>query len=255
MALTGAISDEHNERATNLRERATLQLIGIICQRQDRPKVKPALQALAYFLQKDVVTVSSLTELYLRTSPEHREKRETTDLEVLHGVFASFLAWVVHHDTALSAGHLIRSFLGAKRRQRNAGDETGISLLWMRPVIDTLRDWPDRLQEFKTHVFPYCFLPDTTDYLAFLSFLHFGRHVQTAALLPAIFRTFDGDDHKMSKSEEFSILLAAIQTGKELGIVKDVGRFSEAKLCAVTESRTKIIDSTKVSRLRRAYYI
>jgi hypothetical protein len=111
----------------------------------------------------------------------------------------------------------------------SAAQKDGVSPLWIEPVVRTLHEWPDRMQEFKTHVFPHCFLPDVDEYLRFLSYLRFGTHLQSNDALPIALRTFEGHDNGLSESEEFRALLAAIEAGKELNMVRDNGEFSYSR--------------------------
>jgi hypothetical protein len=105
-------------------------------------------------------------------------------------------------------------------------DGEAISPLWIEPVVEILHIWNDRVQEFKTHVFPNCFLPDINEYLRFLSYLHFGRHVTAKGSLPEILSVYEDKNNGLKPQEEFQILLAALQSGKELGIIKDVGEWT-----------------------------
>lgn len=223
ITLTSILLQNQNERAIELQEQAIVTLIDIICQRQDRVKVKPALQALAHFLQKDVVTIPKLVDAYANTASQPPNTPEgEASVPIL---FKAFLSWVVHHDTALSAGHLIKNFLAQLRRtslQDASNAEDSIASIWTKPVVDCLHQWPDRIQEFKTHVFPHCFLPNIDEFVQFLSYLHFPRHVGKP--IPTSLSAHDTDKNVLEDFEEFRILLAAIQTGKELGIIKDVGK-------------------------------
>lgn len=223
LVLTSAITRDESPRAFELRRQAATTLLDIICGRQDRLKVKPALQGLAHFLLRDVVSISQLLELHgelLGRVPG------ATDSNSSKTLFQAFLAWIVHHDTCLSAGHLIKNFLIHARKSSDyvaIVQDEAISPLWIEPVVTTLRSWPDRMQEFKTHVFPYCFLPNIDEYLRFLSYLHFSTHLQSSAATPEALHTLVERKNGLSKSEEFRILLAAIEAGKELSIVRDAG--------------------------------
>jgi hypothetical protein len=224
LVLTSVITKDRSSRAVELRTRATASFLNIICEREDRVKVKPALQGLAQFLLRDVVSIAQLVELFsdlLKRSPNAEHKTVTSQT-----VFKTFLAWIVHHDTSLSAGHLVRNFLIQARRSPGYAEDKGdnaISPFWIEPVVQTLHEWPDRIQEFKTHVFPHCFQPDISEYTRFLVYLRFELHVPYKGALPEQFY-FPGKSQSLIEgSEEFSILLAAIATGKELTIVKDGG--------------------------------
>jgi hypothetical protein len=198
----------------------------IICQRQDRLQVKPALQGLAYFLQKGLTTVPDLVALY-SSKIITQDPYSLPTSRIVQEIFRFFLSWIVHHDTALSAGHLVKSFLGSLRQNPSQDttppNDQAIFPLWIEPVVETLHMWQDRVQEFKTHVFPHCFLPDIHEYLRFLSYLHFDQHIPAKGSFPDILCVYDGKKNGLTPSEEFEILLAALQSGKELGIIKDVG--------------------------------
>lgn len=224
LLLTSVITRNQSTRASELRLQAAATFVDIICDRQDRIKVKPALQGLAHFLLRDVVSIEQLLEIYGAQlfSSEQSGNPSQQDL------FKAFLTWVVHHDTSLSAGHLVKNFLIQARRLPEysvQGDGKTISPLWVEPVVEMLHQWPDRLREFKANVFPHCFLPNIDEYLRFLSFLRFGVHVKSKGDLPQALRIYDSQNSSLAKSEEFRILLAALETGKELTIVRDIGMF------------------------------
>ncbi|KAF2677884.1 HEAT repeat protein-like protein [Lentithecium fluviatile CBS 122367] len=231
--LTGVLSKSEDPRSLELLQRAVTTFVDIICRRPDRLKVKPALQGLAHLLQKNIVTIPQLLDVY-----QHLLDNSGRTVEVLNAqsLLTAFIAWIVHHDTSLSAGHLIKNFLVQLRRSPQYSTskigEIGAPI-WLRPVVDCLRRWPDRMQEFKTHVFPHCFLPNINEYLLFLSFLNFERHVESKGPLPGQLESVDGRSNGLNHSEEFGILLASIEKGKELGLVKDV----DYRLCQTIDVR------------------
>lgn len=223
LLLTGIVTKDQSTRASELRLQAAATFLDIICDRQDRVKVKPALQGLAHFLLRDVVSTAQLLELYGAQSASNGQPGTPSP----QTLFKAFLTWVVHHDTSLSAGHLVKNFLiQARRLPVDGADADGaiISPLWIEPVVQMLRQWPDRLREFKANVFPHCFLPNIDEYLRFLSYLRFGVHVQSRGDLPQVLRTYETQNNGLDKAEEFKILLAALETGKELTIVRDIGK-------------------------------
>jgi len=222
LGLTNVLIKNQTERSLQLRDLATSTFVEVICQRRDRIQVKPALQGLAHFLQKDITSLTALFSLY-----QTKDLGQATQ-PLIQEILRSFLTWIVHHDTSLSAGHLIKSFLTSLRQSpltdKDSGALCSISPLWIEPVVEILQIWQDRTQEVKTHVFPHCFLPDIEEYLRFLSYLHLGRHIFSKDALPEALRVYDNVDNGLPLSDEFSILLAALQTGKELGILIDVGK-------------------------------
>lgn len=227
LVLTSVITKDESPRALEIRREATTTFLDIICERQDRLKVKPALQGLAHFLLRDVISITQLVELYNELLARSADtNRKSASLQTL---FGTFLAWIVHHDTALSAGHLVKSFIAQARKSPDyqTTAQNGVVLpLWIEPVLWTLRDWPDRMQEFKTHVFPHCFLPNIDEYSRFLSYLRFSAHVRSIGTLPEALQKSQEFDNGLSESDEFRVLLAAVEAGKELTVIRDNGASS-----------------------------
>ncbi|OAF99231.1 HEAT repeat protein-like protein [Paraphaeosphaeria sporulosa] len=222
VTLTSILLRNQTTRAYELQEWAIANLVDIICLRQDRSKVKPALQGLAHFIQKDIATIPRLMAVHANIVGS------TSGLSVagpdIQPLFSVLLAWIVHHDTSLSAGHVVKNFLAQLRRTSHQGPTTvhdSVATVWMKPVVDCLHQWPDRIQEFKTHVFPHCFLPNVEEYVHFLSYLHFPRHVDSRGPIPEELSAYSMERNVLEDFEEFRILLASIQTGKELGVLKD----------------------------------
>lgn len=224
LLLTSTITKDQSQRAMDLRTRATTTFLEIICARQDRLKVKPALQGLAHFLLRDVVLIPEIITIFsalqgdiLATVNARRPNQM---------MFRAILAWVVHHDTSLSAGHLIKNFLLQARKQPEyiVTERQGSTIpFWIIPTIEVLQVWPDRMQEFRTHVFPYCFLPDIGEYQHFLTQLRFDAHVEFKGGIPHELRSPPHLNNGLSEEEEFQILLAALETGKQLTILRDSG--------------------------------
>jgi hypothetical protein len=223
LLLTGVITKDQSIKASELRLQAAATFVDIISDRQDRIKVKPALQGLAHFLLRDVVSIAQLLEIYSAQTASTSQSRRPSP----QTLFKACLIWVVHHDTSLSAGHLVKNFLIQARRLPDYGaqtDNTAVAPLWIEPVVDMLHEWPDRLREFKANVFPHCFLPNIDEYLCLLSYLRFSVHVRSTGDLPQALRTYESRRNGLEKSEEFRILLAALETGKELTVVRDIGK-------------------------------
>jgi hypothetical protein len=226
LVLTGVLSKNHSSDSLQLQKRATSIFIDIICLRHDRLKVKPALQGLAHFLLRNVVSLSQLNDIY-RGSLADQSSISRTDFELSESFFGSILAWIVHHDTSLSASHLLKNYLVQLRQSLHYEtlESDGSTLpLWIKPVVASIHSWPDRMQEFKTHVFPHCFLPKIDEYLQFLSYLHFSHHVTVRGQLPDQLLIHKYRQNGLNDFEEFEVLLAALQTGKDIGILKDMGK-------------------------------
>ena len=258
LVLTSVLSKNQSPPSLRLRDKASSVFVDIICQRQDRLKVKPALQGLAHFLQKGLLSIPQLIALHDKLLPA-RGTISRTALGSIQSLLSAFLAWIVHHDTSLSAGHLVKNFLGQLRRSSHyeaPGGDGLVSPLWIEPVVHTLHTWPDRIQEFKTHVFPHCFLPNIDEYLQFLSYLHISRHIGIRGHLSDEMQVYHHCKSVLGLLEEFKVLLATIQTGKELGILKDVGKRLVLRHGEyVTDHIIKIIDIVKPLKFMGAPFI
>ncbi|ORY10759.1 putative death-receptor fusion protein-domain-containing protein [Clohesyomyces aquaticus] len=226
VVLTQVLIQAEGQESIRQRNRAVSMFLDIICNRGDRMQAKPALQGLAHFLFKDLVSFPKLVEIFRAHRLEQVSGTDTRSVQLLLSVF--FL-WVVRDDTAQAAGHLIKNSITQIRAIQfptkdiniSRGDAS-ISPLWIEPLVAALRSWPNRMQEIKSNILPHCFLPSVEEYLRFLSYLHLDRHLSVKGDLPASLRIFSSTDNRLETSEEFAMLLAAIETGKELGIVKDV---------------------------------
>lgn len=226
LTLSSILLRNENVRSQELKKYAVTTFIEIISHRRDRLQVRPALQGLAYFLQKEITSIDELIQLS-ESSSRSENPGSLPASKSIQEILRTFLSWVVFHDTTLSAGHLIKYFLSSLRRVRlseSATSEEFVSPLWIEPVVQTLSQWPERAQEFKTHVFPHCFLPKAEEYLRFLSYLHFGHHIRANGALPEVLHTYDEKKNNLASEVEFSILLTALQSGKELGVIIDVGK-------------------------------
>lgn len=224
LVLTNVLSRSTSPRSQELQHRAATIFIDIICRRKDRLKVKPALQGLSNLLQKEIVPLDKLFDYYREIAGHQPDRLD--NFSTAQVLLAEILAWIVHHDTSLSAGHLLKNYLTQLRNWPSLkhSKDRNHAPIWLHPVLECLHSWPDRMQEFKTHVFPYCFLPNLEEFLQFLSFLHFEKHVESRRGLPCQLKSSTVTASLLEENEEFRILLASVEKAKELAIVKDIGK-------------------------------
>lgn len=252
IVLSNLLARVKTPRSVSLQRDATLALLDIACYGQDRNRAKPALQGLSHLLSKDLASVRGLIDFYSCLAEEHPENAPV--LPPVQSLLSRFLVWIEHHDTALSASHLIKSYISQVRRMKidhmarrsapqsaapeaaisNENDPThpanlsspeGVLPFWVEPVVRHLCQRSELIHEYKTHVFPYCFKPNLHEYIHFLLYLGFSHHMGMTIPFQG---TNEMYNNGLATADAFRLLLAAIQSGKDLGVVKDTGMFSMA---------------------------
>lgn len=236
IVLTSLLTRTETSRADFLRKHATSVFLDIICHGRDRLRAKPALQGLSHFVSKGLASIHDLIEWYSKS--DEVNIRFLPNRQYVQDLLIRFLVWVAHSDTVLSASHLIKSYIDRVRQSSGAlgcGFESRKSVseketeqtpgwlpFWAEPLISCLQQYPEKIQEYKSHVFPYCFKPDLKEYLRFLLYLNCDYHLEVSISVP---RPQGQNSSGLTNMDELKVLLQAIQAGKELGIVKEVGMY------------------------------
>ncbi|OCL07142.1 hypothetical protein AOQ84DRAFT_389700 [Glonium stellatum] len=217
VVLTGMLLTDAPPQSSGLRDDAVSRVLEMICRCQNRMKVKPALQALAHFITKDLVSIDQLVDLHRNYSEDGADSVQGLNTHQL--LLHQFFAWVWHHDTAPAAGHLVTNFLAKSVQQRICMEEkTNLLPMWIEPLESSIRKYPESVEEFKHHIFPEVFRLGLDGYLQFLYHLRLDRHL-------GIRSTFHSPNSSLFTANsrlEITLLFAALQVGKELGLVKDV---------------------------------
>ncbi|KAF2144155.1 uncharacterized protein K452DRAFT_316890 [Aplosporella prunicola CBS 121167] len=216
--LTSLLLKDGTSRAQELRDETTLKLFEILFTEGDHSRVKPALQALAHFVQKELMSVDEL----LTKFDQWRSGRVVLCQQFSGANSApkafifGIMNWVSHQDTTPAAGNMICTVLNYGRQQKVEQMITANAQapVWVEPLESTIRRNPDSLHNFKSHVFPDLFKPMLSDYLQFLEYLHLDNHVRL--------RPSTGQEHEQSDELEASLLFNALQVGKDIGIVVEV---------------------------------
>ncbi|KAF2497326.1 hypothetical protein BU16DRAFT_505602 [Lophium mytilinum] len=224
VVFTSVLKRENAPCSFQIRDQAVLRAVNLISRYQNHRKVKPALQALAHFISKDLVSIDQLIDLSSRIAVYSECRPPRVELGQI--LLAKFLDWVQHNDTALAAGHLVAHFL-AKAQECNAFDvriSTDLPL-WVEPFENSIRASPESIQEFRHHVFPEVFRLGFDDYMLFLHHLQFYRYLgQTSS---AVAEDNDDTSGRLDDPVTISIIFAALQVGQDLGMVQDI---DQAKL-------------------------
>jgi hypothetical protein len=206
---TGAVSKEFIENGVT-------RLVSIIFKQESYVRVKPAIQALEYFLSKRLISAEEVVALAaswnskqgLATLKATNSSASTLDFSSLDILSTGILDWVPEPDIAPAAGKLI-SCIFSKIKRVSPEQNDSKAALWSVPLRDSLLRYPEALEGFKQHVFPELFRIDATDLKTFLDELGLQE------LLSASVEVGDGD--------QMYTLLAALQMGKEIGLVRILG--------------------------------
>ncbi|KAG9837049.1 hypothetical protein KCU98_g4087, partial [Aureobasidium melanogenum] len=183
---------------------------------------RPAMQVLAHWLSKNVISVNELCDVFSRHSAGRDDRVSCSVKEVL----AIVLRLAPYEDFASSAGSLAALILQKAR----STDQIPAPLAfgnhyaspWSSTVMDILRQKPQALEVLRLYVFPEIFQQDRPSFVAFVdqlgirSILGRGQSSETSLLL--------------STSQREEVLFCALSVGSKLGLVKvaDVGQAAES---------------------------
>ncbi|KAG9564645.1 hypothetical protein KCU71_g5793, partial [Aureobasidium melanogenum] len=183
---------------------------------------RPAMQVLAHWLSKSVISVDELCDVFGRHSAKRNDQVSCSVQDVL----AIVLRLAPYEDFASSAGSLAALILQKARPtdQSRAPLAFGnhYSSSWSSTVLDILKQKPQALEVLRLHVFPEIFQQDRPSFVAFVDQLGIrsilGRDQSPEATL------------LLSTSQREEVLFCALSVGSKLGLVKvvDVGQTTES---------------------------
>jgi hypothetical protein len=168
-----------------------------------RAQVKPALQTVTVMLSKKTVPVGMVVEGF-SSKKRHEGPGEVEGREKLESVFSELFFWGQYHELTHQVGQLsslLDSCLGGELKYN--------SVPWIKPILQRLRNSPDCLLRFKSHIFPALFSGSLDSYH---SFLH-----------EAGLEMMSSNDMRRKECDQ-DILFAALQVGKEIGFVTETGK-------------------------------
>ena len=214
------------------------RLSSIIFDQDAHSRVKPAFQALDYFLSKDLLPLSELLEFTKLASgvdkpvqvvlhnlasvasancPSGPVRRKpaviVADLVLAASLFVSrCLQWIGYPDVAPAVGKTIVVFYDHIRQQPENDNfyyiQNGRTPIWVQPVIDSVEQYPETLDAFRQHLFPELFALRVSDIKSLLDTL--GLDDFLGGALP----------DSMAKAQ---FLFSVLQVAKSLGYVRDIG--------------------------------
>ncbi|KAI9702424.1 MAG: hypothetical protein M1836_000903 [Candelina mexicana] len=217
-----------------LRDRAISRLIGIVWNKEAYSRVKPALQALAFFIAKRVILIEDLMNIFhswferrttdqedngILQAPKPEDAKnprkaynQSWDTSVVTFILSS-LRWLSHHDLAPAAGHFASIFFEELHEQASGGLRYRHSLtqlpLWVEVVQQNVLHDSKVLENYKYHVLPTLFKVNASDFQAFLKYLGLSD--------------LCADSSSSALSPSAMLLYTSLQVGKALGLVKEEG--------------------------------
>jgi hypothetical protein len=188
-------------------------LIQNIATPSENAPTRPAMQALAHWLSKSVVSANDLCDAFGNgTSAEHDRSLSSSVQDVLDIV----LRLALHEDLASSAGSFAALILQKAQftSQTSSPSVSGNyhASLWSSTILEILKQKPKALETCRLYVFPEIFQQDRQGFNAFLIQLGIksileGEQSSTIAMpLPS------------QQCEE--VLFCALSVGSKLGLVK-----------------------------------
>jgi len=205
-----------------------LRTLRVICHQSDQVKGKTALQVISTFLSQGLIGLEKLagefSNFQAKGLPSEANSARFAEQvqELLHDLFS----WVGNRDTAHVASRTVLICVREWNVLQVTDDKGQVPKglpIWVRPLVRSILEHPEALQEFKNQVFPELFTIDATDYLSFLEHLGLQEVLQ--------------QDHgsilnlKAEKKDLVAIILyASLQVGKETGLVVETGEFSKSSV-------------------------
>lgn len=196
-------------------------LVQYISTPSENAPTRPAMQALAHWLSKNIITVNELCDVF----GKHLNGRDNQVYTSVQDVLAIVLRLAPYEAFASSAGSLAALILQKARPTSQSPTPlafgTHHASSWPSTVLDILKQKPQALEVLRLYVFPEIFQQDRPSFVAFVEQLGIrstlGRSQSYEATLP------------LSTSQCEEVLFCALSVGSKLGLVKvaDVGQNTE----------------------------
>lgn len=180
----------------------------------EQPKqLKAFLQLLAHFISKDLLDVESINDaLPVVTSTRHETRQDMTISRLLSRLFR----WASYEDFGSVAGRCISVVLDKRAEYLRLPNEAPIVCsndveppIWSHPLDDVLESGYANIDQLRVHVFPILFKRSLSQYV------HFLRTHGLEQLVRDPPDVLDEPEH----CGVARLLCAALQTGKELGLI------------------------------------
>ena len=221
LAVTDALLQCSNaEKQDAVRSDMLEILYPIVFSRVDHAQAKPALQILAHFIAKGFISLDKFwpsAALWLANGSGVADEFLDSRTLVLRALFE----WIASLDTAPAAGNLINIILKTMHSDRD-GNVAKAEPIWMIPLLSAMAGHPQETRAFREHVFPGIFGLNIEDFKTFL--VHLGLELLAPHKRSTHSRVESDELGFDQESVPDPILFHALQTGKDLGIILEVGK-------------------------------
>jgi hypothetical protein len=184
-------------------------VMSVVIGRSTKPVAKSALKSLDHFLSKGVTTLDDIKATFLALRTELSVQGE---VEVWRNLTLDLFHWMRLHFICPTAGKLIVSVYRLWRRGRVTGAIPSIET-WHQWLLDFLVEEPTLLESIKNYIFLPLFKVDRSEALQFLRRMNEDQAVYGTTELDLDFPAL--------------LQLAALETGKKVGLVEEPGELPE----------------------------
>lgn len=183
-------------------------LISIVIGRSTKPVAKSAIKTLDHFLSKGVFSLDDIKLVYLSF---RKDLSAQDDVETWRIFTVDLFHWMRLHFVCPTAGRLIVTIYRFWRQGKVTGQVPTIEI-WHEWLLDVLAEEPNLLESLKNYVFLPLFKLDRPEALRFLEMMNEDHAVSGAS--------------DMDMNTPALLQLAALETGKRVGLVEEPGKSS-----------------------------
>ncbi|KAL2035004.1 hypothetical protein VTO58DRAFT_100921 [Aureobasidium pullulans] len=200
-------------------------LVRYIATPAENAPTRPAMQALAHWLSKNIVNLEETCDVFAKVLDL---ESKTTSTSLVHDLLQIILRRAPYEDFASSAGSLaaliIQKAPSTSQSSSKLRFDSFQNSLWTSTVLEVLKQDPRSLGNFRHYVFPEIFQQDRASFIAFLEQLGI--------------QSILGNDHAsriplpLPRSQCEEVLFCALSVGNKLGLIKvaDVSQHATAEL-------------------------
>lgn len=218
-----------SDAATVLINGTVSRCLSLIYSYEDASCVRAAMNILEVFLNKSMITATSLVRLAMEISTEspltdgpggsqtpstiHPGELGLSMVRTLPNFISMVIGWMQQVDIAPAAGRLVVSLFEASKGDSAITDSMAFAPsagpLWLPPILEAIRERPALVDTLEYHVLPRLFRLESTDI----------DHVVSA--LP-VRRVAEGGIGSVSE-EELRLCLVVCKVADDLGIAMGFG--------------------------------